>query len=177
MRTRNASHVNSLRYKDTPAPPPLTIDRGEGEKLEWEVGEVVNSRLKRKVIYYKVRWKGGQITEQPWRDLLPGCEDLVTEFHAKYPRKAGPPAEFENDSVAEEGSVRSDAATRGGESVSDHGGDETPACTDAERGRAALFPRLQEPTPIRWDSSSQSASPLQQDVPIMRLPLEVLEHV
>ncbi|MBW0494991.1 hypothetical protein O181_034706 [Austropuccinia psidii MF-1] len=72
-------------------PPPLiTIEKEE----EWEVSQVLDSKLKRRKLWYLVEWKG--FSQDPERSTwepaknLKNCPDLVKDFHSLYPDKPGP---------------------------------------------------------------------------------------
>ncbi|MBW0576738.1 hypothetical protein O181_116453 [Austropuccinia psidii MF-1] len=71
-------------------PPPITI----GEEEEWEVSQVLDSKLKRRKLWYLVEWKGfSQDPERSTWELaksLKNCPDLVNNFHSLYPDKPGP---------------------------------------------------------------------------------------
>ncbi|MBW0572175.1 hypothetical protein O181_111890 [Austropuccinia psidii MF-1] len=71
-------------------PPPITIE----EEEEWEVSQVLDSKLKRRKLWYLVEWKG--FSQDPERSTwepaknLKNCPDLVKNFHSLYPDKPGP---------------------------------------------------------------------------------------
>ncbi|MBW0571102.1 hypothetical protein O181_110817 [Austropuccinia psidii MF-1] len=71
-------------------PPPITIE----EEEEWEVSQVLDSKLKRTKLWYLVEWKG--FSQDPERSTwepaknLKNCCDLVKDFHSLYPEKPGP---------------------------------------------------------------------------------------
>ncbi|MBW0495175.1 hypothetical protein O181_034890 [Austropuccinia psidii MF-1] len=71
-------------------PPPITIE----EEEEWEVSQVLDSKLKRRKLWYLVEWKG--FSQDPERSTwepaenLKNCPDLVKDFHSLYPDKPGP---------------------------------------------------------------------------------------
>ncbi|MBW0578625.1 hypothetical protein O181_118340, partial [Austropuccinia psidii MF-1] len=71
-------------------PPPVTIEEGE----EWEVSQVLDSKLKRRNLWYLVEWKG--FSQDPERSTwepaknLKNCPDLVKNFHSLNPDKPGP---------------------------------------------------------------------------------------
>jgi hypothetical protein len=69
-----------------PAPPPIIV---EGEE-EWEVEEILDSRLFHRAPQYLVSWLGyDENTWQPASDVE-NSPDLVRRFHQKYPHKPGP---------------------------------------------------------------------------------------
>ena len=85
-----------------PPPPPIIVER-EGEHgettpaEEHEVDAVVDSRRVRRKLVYTVKWTGhDKVTEEPWSNLLPGCEVAVALFHKNNPLKPGPPSSFKH---------------------------------------------------------------------------------
>ena len=68
-------------------PPPLIV---VNENPEWEVEEVLDSKLIRKTLKYLVRWVGhDEIILEP-AELLKDSPTLVRYFHRKYPKKPKP---------------------------------------------------------------------------------------
>ncbi|MBW0591005.1 hypothetical protein O181_130720 [Austropuccinia psidii MF-1] len=71
-------------------PPPALVE----EQEEWEVAQVLDSKLKRGKLWYLVEWKG--FSEDPekttWEPAsnLTNSPDLVKDFHSFYPDKPGP---------------------------------------------------------------------------------------
>ncbi|MBW0480077.1 hypothetical protein O181_019792 [Austropuccinia psidii MF-1] len=71
-------------------PPPVLVE----EQEEWEVAQVLDSKLKRGKLWYLVQWKGN--SEYPVRTTwepasnLTNSPDLVKDFHSLYPDKPGP---------------------------------------------------------------------------------------
>ncbi|MBW0551758.1 hypothetical protein O181_091473 [Austropuccinia psidii MF-1] len=70
--------------------PPIMIE----EEEEWEVSQVLDSKLKRAELWYLVEWKGfSQYSERyTWEptENLKNCSELVKDFHSLYPDKPGP---------------------------------------------------------------------------------------
>ena len=66
-------------------PPPVVVD----DELEWEVEEVLDSRPRRRKLYYKVRWKNFPPSDDSWQPAsdLANHQELVHEFHSRYPDK------------------------------------------------------------------------------------------
>jgi len=66
-------------------PPPVVVD----DELEWEVEEVLDSKFRRRKLYYKVRWKNFPPSDDSWQPAsdLANSPDLVNEFHERYPDK------------------------------------------------------------------------------------------
>ncbi|MBW0506335.1 hypothetical protein O181_046050 [Austropuccinia psidii MF-1] len=71
-------------------PPPVLVE----EQEEWEVAQVLDSKLKRRKLWYLLEWKG--FSEDPERTTwepasnLTNSPDLVKDFHSLYPDKPGP---------------------------------------------------------------------------------------
>ncbi|MBW0567720.1 hypothetical protein O181_107435 [Austropuccinia psidii MF-1] len=71
-------------------PPPIII---EGEE-EWEVCQILDSKLKRGKLWYLVEWKG--VIEDPARSTceraknLMNCPEPIKNCHSLYPYKPGP---------------------------------------------------------------------------------------
>lgn len=99
MRVHPVFHVNLLRPAENdplpgqrPAPPPpVDVDGAE----EFEVEEVLDSRWEKKGrgrprLRYTVRWVGfDQPTEEP-AEYLENAQQIVANFHRRYPEKPGP---------------------------------------------------------------------------------------
>ncbi len=71
---------------ETPVPPPpVLMDDNE----EYEVAEILDSRLQRNRLQYFIHWKGYDESERTWEDasLCQNCPDLVEAFHRRYPSK------------------------------------------------------------------------------------------
>lgn len=68
--------------KPNPPPPPILVD---GEQ-EWEVEDILNSRMFRNRFEYLVKWKGYGIEEASWepRENI-HAPRLLTKFHAEHP--------------------------------------------------------------------------------------------
>ncbi|MBW0515750.1 hypothetical protein O181_055465 [Austropuccinia psidii MF-1] len=68
-------------------PPPIIIE----EEEEWEVSQILHSKLKRRKLWYLVEWKG--FSQDPERSTwepaksLKNCPELVKYFHSSYPDK------------------------------------------------------------------------------------------
>ncbi|MBW0586840.1 hypothetical protein O181_126555 [Austropuccinia psidii MF-1] len=91
-------HISLLEPAKTPTipnwhqepPPPIIID----EEEEWEVSQILDSKLKRRKLGYLVKWKGfSQDSERSTCDpaeTLKNCPELVKDFHSLYPDIPGP---------------------------------------------------------------------------------------
>ncbi|MBW0576483.1 hypothetical protein O181_116198 [Austropuccinia psidii MF-1] len=70
--------------------PPIIIE----EEEEWEVSQILDSKLKRRKLCYLVEWKGfSQDSERSTREQsenLKNFPELVKDFHSLYPDKPGP---------------------------------------------------------------------------------------
>ena len=97
-----------------PPPPPVVISRDNQEQEEYEVKEILDSRIKgrAKQFEYRVRWTGyDDITWERLSDVLPGAEALARAFHAANPSKPRPstsilpPAHEDTDTDLEDDSA------------------------------------------------------------------------
>ena len=89
----NVFHVSLLEpYTKSPfpgrnlsPPPPVNINN----EVEYEVDEILDSRIKYKKLQYFVNWKGYSVDERTWEPAshLANSPNLVANFHAKYPNK------------------------------------------------------------------------------------------
>ena len=92
MKIHPVFHTNLLRLDpDDPLPgqiqePPLPIEI-DGEE-EYEVESVLDSRMYRKKLQYRVAWLGYP-PDSTWYDAenFENSPDLIREFHAAYPNK------------------------------------------------------------------------------------------
>ena len=77
---------NPLAGQKQPAPPPNIVD----DNVEFEVEEILDSKLIRKTLKYLVRWVGyDELTWEP-AELLKNSPQLVHYVHWKYPTKSKP---------------------------------------------------------------------------------------
>ncbi|MBW0573720.1 hypothetical protein O181_113435 [Austropuccinia psidii MF-1] len=76
------------RHQDFP--PPIIIE----EEEEWEVSQILDSKLKRRTLWYLVEWKGFSKDSErcTWKpaENLKNCPENVKDFHSLYPDKPGP---------------------------------------------------------------------------------------
>ena len=70
---------------------PLLIELESGN--EYEVEEILDSKLLRRKLYYLVRWKWYPISEATWEPHhhLTNAAEAVRDFHLRYPHKPTPP--------------------------------------------------------------------------------------
>lgn len=93
MRIHPVFHVSLLEPYTTSVlpgrtqvpPPPIEID---GEE-EWEVSEILDSRLVRGKLEYLVHWEGYDVSERSWEPVinLQNAPEMVEIFHRQYPDK------------------------------------------------------------------------------------------
>ena len=78
---------NVIPGRHAEPPPPVVV---EGE-LEYEVDQILDSRIFRGTLQYLVSWKGYDIGDCSWEPLenLANCEESLEEFHCSYPHKPG----------------------------------------------------------------------------------------
>lgn len=72
-----------------PPPPPVIIEDQDEE--EYELDDVLDSRLHRGRLQYKVSWTGHP-PDDTWypADNFTNAREIVNEFHRQYPSKPGP---------------------------------------------------------------------------------------
>lgn len=97
MHIKNVFHSNLLRLdpqnglpgQHQPPPPPVKV-LGEDE---WEVEEILNSRLLRgRTLQYKVRWVGFPHDDEWYNaSLFNHAPEVTQAFHRRYPNKARKP--------------------------------------------------------------------------------------
>ena len=75
---------NSIPGRTQEPPPPVTI---EGE-TEYEVNEILDSKILLQRLLYLVDWKGYAPSERSWEPAKHlHCPKLVQDFHTRYPLK------------------------------------------------------------------------------------------
>ena len=77
---------NEIEGRIPPPPPPIIVENQE----EYEVEDVVDSRIKYNQLQYLVHWKGYSIADRSWipaQDI--NSRRTLAHFHTKYPNKPG----------------------------------------------------------------------------------------
>ncbi len=93
MKIHPVFHVSLLEpYKESTLPgrvqeppPPIEIEGDE----EFEVSEILDSRIHRQRLEYLVHWQGYDISERTWEPAsnLENAPEMIQEFHRQYPQK------------------------------------------------------------------------------------------
>ena len=80
--------ANTISDRVTPPPPPFELAAGP----EYEVAAILDSKLVRNKLYYLVDWLGYSPSDRTWEPVehVANAQDLLAEFHRKYPDKPGP---------------------------------------------------------------------------------------
>ena len=78
-------HASQLPDRQAPPPPPVELPMGE----EYEVDQILDSRLHRRRLQYLVLWKGYPLSEATWEPSqhLKNAPEVVQDFHHRYPHK------------------------------------------------------------------------------------------
>jgi hypothetical protein len=84
---------NTIEGRIVPPPPTVSVTDESGVHDEFEVEEVLDSRLRRGKLEYLVHWKGYGIKDRTWQSAedLTNAQDLISRFHVSYPRAAREP--------------------------------------------------------------------------------------
>ena len=81
---------SSIPGRSDPPVPPV----GD-EEDEYELEDVLDSKVEGRVVKYLVRWKGyspDDITWEPWKNMISKfAKDKVRDFHVRYPQKPRDP--------------------------------------------------------------------------------------
>ncbi|MBW0520419.1 hypothetical protein O181_060134 [Austropuccinia psidii MF-1] len=81
--------TSTVPNKNQEPPPSVIIE----EEEEWEVSQILDSKLKRGKLWYLVEWKG--FSQDPERftweiiENLKNCPECIKDFHSLYPDKPG----------------------------------------------------------------------------------------
>ena len=75
-------HVNIILGRIQSPPPPAII----GGQEEYEVEQILDSRIQRGKFQYSVDWKGYDPADRCWEpiEILEHCNELIDKFHSKY---------------------------------------------------------------------------------------------
>jgi hypothetical protein len=59
------------------------------EQEEFEVSEILDSRIIRRKLGYLVQWQGYDVYERTWKPVanLHNASEMIQEFHRRYPEK------------------------------------------------------------------------------------------
>lgn len=81
-------HPNRIQGRTQPPPPPEVIE----EENEYEIGEILDSRIIRRKLQYLVHWKGYGEHERTWEPVehMTHAQDEIAEFHQRYPQRPAP---------------------------------------------------------------------------------------
>ena len=81
-------HENPFPGRTQPPPPPIELE----DDVEWEVEEILDSRIQRGKLQYLVHWLGYGPHERTWEppDHLSNATGAVAEFHQRYPNRPAP---------------------------------------------------------------------------------------
>ncbi|MBW0550845.1 hypothetical protein O181_090560 [Austropuccinia psidii MF-1] len=81
--------TSTIPNRNQETPPQIIIE----EEEEWEVSQILDTKLKRGKLWYLVEWKGfSQDTEiSTWEpaENLKNCPELIKDFHSLYPDRPG----------------------------------------------------------------------------------------
>src|SRR5437667_8464976 len=74
--------------RSPPPPPPVVVN----SEKEFEVEEVLDSKVKQKRLFYLVKWKGCPVSDNSWEPTanFKNAPKLVNSVHSKYPAKPAP---------------------------------------------------------------------------------------
>ena len=78
--------ANAIPDRHVPPPPPMLMTSVDGSSAEeYEIEEIVASRIRYNRTEYLVHWKGYSIVDRQWiaASELPNCQQLVDEFLAR----------------------------------------------------------------------------------------------
>lgn len=81
-------HADASPDRHQPPPPPITVEN----QLEFEVKEILDSRIRYGKLQYLVDWDGYDVSERTWEPVahVANSPEAVQAFHARYPDKPGP---------------------------------------------------------------------------------------
>ena len=78
-------HSSQIPGRYPSPPPPIELSTGE----EYEVDQILDSRIRRRQLQYLVLWKGYPLSEATWEPArnLTNAVESIQEFHHRYPHK------------------------------------------------------------------------------------------
>src|SRR5271155_2218536 len=81
-------HPSTIPDRIQPPPQPIVVK----SESEYEVEEILDSKYLRKSLFYLVKWKGYDPSNNSWEpaSFVKNAPHLVTTFHAKYLRRPKP---------------------------------------------------------------------------------------
>ena len=87
-RLRPAKPASLVPNREFPEPPPIVVD----EEEEYEVEEILDSRIYRRKFQYLVKWKGYSETENSWEPVanVENAKRAIANFHKKHPAAPRP---------------------------------------------------------------------------------------
>jgi hypothetical protein len=76
---------SSIPSKSQVLPPPIEIEGRE----EFEVLEILDSRIIQRKLEYLIQWQGYDVSERTWEPISNLCDapEMIQEFHRKYQEK------------------------------------------------------------------------------------------
>lgn len=86
---RTIKGLEDIENRELPPPPPIVVNSNE----EYEVDQILDSRMYRGKLQYKVKWKGYEDpSEDTWEDQenLENAQLATKQFHQDYPHKPSP---------------------------------------------------------------------------------------
>ena len=80
--------ASSIPGRSQAPPPPVEVEGTE----EFEVSEILDSRIIRRKLEYLVHWQGYDISERTWEPAanLRHAPEMIQDFHRQYPQKPSP---------------------------------------------------------------------------------------
>ncbi len=81
-------HANTIPGRIQPPPPPIIVEGFQ----EFEVQEILDSRIHYNKLQYFVDWKGYKPHERTWEpaEFLTHAKNAVARFHARHPNRPSP---------------------------------------------------------------------------------------
>lgn len=78
-------HANNIPNRTQPPPPPITI---EGQP-EWEIEQILDSRIHGGALQYKIHWKGYDRSHASWEppSNLSNSQESIKQFHLQNPNR------------------------------------------------------------------------------------------